>query len=123
MKILESVLFLTLIFGEGVFYYLNYKIIRTSRKIVFYDNFVSFWMRHSKHLRQLGCIIPNIYVTLDHFPVALDISCHFGQCHKRPCFLLVTVGFIRKCHNIKRISLLYQGVFYDSFEEKKGLFF
>ena len=33
-------------------------------------------------LHQFRCIIPNIHVTL-------DISCHFGQCHKRPCFLLV----------------------------------
>ena len=40
-------------------------------------------------LCQLGCIIPNICVTLDHFPIILDISCHFGQCHKRPYFLLV----------------------------------
>ena len=62
----------------------------TSTKTVFYDNFVSFWMRQSKHLRQLGLVIPKIHVTLDHFPVTLDISCNFGQCHKRPCFLLVT---------------------------------
>ena len=69
-----------------------------SRKIVFYDNFGSFWTRHSRHLRQLGRVIPNIHVTLDHFPITLDhfpitldISCHFGQCHKRPCFLLVDV--------------------------------
>ena len=54
----------------------------TSKKIVFYDKFVLFWMHHSKHLRQLGCIIPNIQVTL-------DISYYFEQCHKRPCFLLV----------------------------------
>ena len=40
-------------------------------------------------LRQLGCVIANIHVTLDHFLVTLDISSHFGQCHKRPCFLLV----------------------------------
>ena len=40
-------------------------------------------------LPQLGCIIPNIHVTLDHFPVILDIFCHFGQCHKRSCFLQV----------------------------------
>ena len=32
---------------------------------------------------QHGHVIPNIHVTL-------DISYHFGQCHKRPCFLLVT---------------------------------
>ena len=57
-------------------------VITTSRKIIFYDNFMSFWMCHSKHSCQLGCVIPNIYVTL-------DISCHFGQCYKRPCFLLV----------------------------------
>ena len=43
----------------------------TSRKNGFYDNFVSFWTRHSKHLRQLGRVIPNIHVTL-------DISYHFG---------------------------------------------
>ena len=61
----------------------------TSRKTIFYDNFVSFWMHHSKHSRQLGGVIPNIHVTLDHFPITLDISCHFGQCHKRPYFLLV----------------------------------
>ena len=54
-----------------------------------YDNFVSFWACHFKHLSQLGGVIPNIHVTLDHFPVTLGISCHFGQCHKRPCFLLV----------------------------------
>ena len=60
-----------------------------SRKTVFYDNFVSFWTRHSKHSCQLGCLIPNIHITLDHFPMTLDISCHFGQCHKRSCFLLV----------------------------------
>ena len=59
----------------------------TNRKAVFYDNFVSFWMR------QLGCVIPNIHITLDHFPVTLDISNHFGQCHKKPCFLLVIVLF------------------------------
>ena len=38
---------------------------------------------------QLGRVIPNIHVTLHHFPIALDISSHFGHCHKRPCFLLV----------------------------------
>ena len=54
----------------------------TSRKTIFYDNFVSFWTRHSKHSCQLGRVIPSIHVTL-------DISCHFGQCHKRPCFLLM----------------------------------
>ena len=34
--ILESVLFLTLIFGEGVFYYINYKILQldSSRSII-----------------------------------------------------------------------------------------
>ena len=64
----------------------------THRKIIFYDNFVSFWTCHSKHLCQHGHVIPNIHVTLDHFPVTLDISCHFGQCHKRPCFLLVKVN-------------------------------
>ena len=53
-----------------------------SRKNVFYDNFVSFWTRHSKHLHQFGRVIPNIHVTL-------AISCHFGQCHKRPYFLLM----------------------------------
>ena len=42
-------------------------------------------------LCHFGRIIPNIHVTLDHFPVTLDISSHFGQCHKRPCFLLVMV--------------------------------
>ena len=62
-----------------------------SKKTIVYDNFVSFLTCHSKHSRQLGCIIPNMHVTLDHFPVTLDISCHFGQCHKRPCFLLVIV--------------------------------
>ena len=46
-------------------------------------------MRHSKYSGQLGFIVPNIHVTLDHFPITLEISCHFGQCHKRPCFLLV----------------------------------
>ena len=40
-------------------------------------------------LCDLGCVIPNIHVTLDHFLVILDISYHFGQCHKKPCFLLV----------------------------------
>ena len=40
-------------------------------------------------LCHFGCVIPNIHVTLDDFSVTLDISCHFGQCHKRPCFLLV----------------------------------
>ena len=40
-------------------------------------------------LYQLGCVISNIHVTLDHFPIKLDISCRFGQCHRRPCFLLV----------------------------------
>ena len=54
----------------------------TSRKTIFYDNFVSFWTCHSKHLRQFGRVILNIHVTL-------DISCHFGQCHKRSRFLLV----------------------------------
>ena len=39
----------------------------TSRKTIFNDNFVSFWMRHSKHSRQFGRVIPNIHVTLDHF--------------------------------------------------------
>ena len=39
----------------------------TSRKTVFYDNFVSFWTSHSKHLHQLGRVIPNIHVTLDIF--------------------------------------------------------
>ena len=61
----------------------------TSRKIIFYDNFVLFWTHHSKHLRQLGCVIPSIHITMDHFLVILDISCHFGRCYKRPCFLLV----------------------------------
>ena len=43
-------------------------------------------------LCQLGYVIPNIHVTLDHSLVTLDSSCHFGQCHKRPCFLLVTMA-------------------------------
>ena len=76
----------------------------TNRKIIFYDNFVSFWTRHSKHSRQLGRIIPNIHITLDHFPFTLDISCHFGQCHKRPCFLLVDVmetGSLKLLRNVK----------------------
>ena len=59
-------------------------IVCTSRKTVFYDNFVTFWIRHSKHSHQFGHVIPNIYVTL-------DISCHFRHYHKRPCFLLVLV--------------------------------
>ena len=42
-------------------------------------------------LCHFGHVIPNIHVTLDHFPITLDISRHFGQCHRRPCFLLVTV--------------------------------
>ena len=42
-------------------------------------------------LCHFGCVILNIHVTLDHFPVTWDISCHFGHCHKRPCFLLVLV--------------------------------
>ena len=33
---------------------------------------------------QLGCVILNIHVTLDIFS-------HFGQCHKRSCFLLMHV--------------------------------
>ena len=48
-------------------------------KNIFYDNFVSFWIRHSKHSCQLGRAILNIYVTLDYFFVTLDISCHFEQ--------------------------------------------
>ena len=40
-------------------------------------------------LCHFGRVIPNIHVTLDHFSITLDISCHFGQCYKRPCFLLV----------------------------------
>ena len=52
-----------------------------SRKIIFYDNFLSFWKCHSKQLYQFGHVIPNIHVTL-------DISCHFKQCHKKPYFLL-----------------------------------
>ena len=44
-------------------------------------------------LYQLGRIILNIHVTLDHFLVTLDISDHFRQCHKRPCFLLVIAMF------------------------------
>ena len=75
----------------------------TSRKIVFYDNFVSFWTCHSKHLCQLRYVIPNIHVTLDHFPFTLDISCHFQQHHKRPCFLLVNVA--RKCRSSSHIRL------------------
>ena len=92
----------------------------TSRKTIFYDNFVSFWSSHSKHSHQLGRIIPNIHVTLDHFRVTLDhfrvtlnISCHFGQCCKRPCFLLVNLG----CHfNILLLSLVLQAPFEKSFE-------
>ena len=61
----------------------------TSRKTIFYDNFVLFWTCQSKHSCQFGCIIPNIHIVLDHFPITLDIFCHFGQYHKRPCFLLV----------------------------------
>ena len=56
----------------------------TSRKTLICDNFAPTLTCHSKHLHQLGHIIPNIHVTL-------DISCHFGQCYKRPCFLLVHV--------------------------------
>ena len=44
----------------------------TSRKTAFHDNFVSFRTHHSKHFRQLGRIISNIHVTLDHFLVILD---------------------------------------------------
>ena len=40
-------------------------------------------------LCHFGSVTSNIHVTLDHFPVTLDISYHFGQCHKRPYFLLV----------------------------------
>ena len=61
----------------------------TSRKTIFCANFASTWTRHFKHSCQLGCVISNIHVALDHFRVTLDISCHFGQCCKRPCFLLV----------------------------------
>ena len=63
----------------------------TSRITIFYDNFVSFWTRQSKHFGQLGRVIPNIHVTLDHICVTFNISCHFGQCHKRSCFLLVSL--------------------------------
>ena len=45
-------------------------------------------------LHQLGCVIPNIHVTLDHFPMTLDISCHFGQCRKRLCFLLAALRYV-----------------------------
>ena len=38
----------------------------------------------------IGRVIPNIYVTL-------DISCHFGQCHKRSCFLLVRSATTEQC--------------------------
>ena len=69
--------------------YIDWPLDYNSRKIVFYNNFGSFWTHHFKHLRQFRHVIPNIHVTLDHFPVTLDISCHFRQCHKRPCFLLV----------------------------------
>ena len=34
----------------------------TSRKIIFYDNFVSFWMRHSEHSCHIG-----------------SFSCHIGH--------------------------------------------
>ena len=37
-------------------------------------------------LCHFGLINPKIHVTL-------DISCYFGQCHKRPCFLLVFQTF------------------------------
>ena len=37
-------------------------------------------------LRQLGRVIPNIHVKLDHFPIKLDISSHFGQCPKDHVF-------------------------------------
>ena len=54
-----------------------------------FQTFMSTWICHSKHSCQLGHVIPNIHVILDHFPLTLDISCHSEQCHKRPCFLLV----------------------------------
>ena len=58
-----------------------------------------------------GCIIPNIHVTLDHFPVTLDISCHFGQCHKRLYFLLVSRGSerLRDGAQSRRSTRLHKG--------------
>ena len=86
----------------------------TSRKTIFYDNFVSFWMCHSKNLYQFGRVIPNIHITLDHFPITLDISCHFGQCHKRPCILLV---YAAQCMDDKMVVLELYLVLHRMLEE------
>ena len=85
-------------------------ILITSRKTIFYDNFVSTWMSHSKHSRQLGCVILNFHVTLDHFPIILDISCHFGQCHKKPCILLVNPKVRSNDYYIKLILVHCKGI-------------
>ena len=54
-------------------------------------------------LCHFGRVFPNIHITLDHFPVTLDIFSHFGQCHKRPCFLLVLIHMAQK-HKITPVQ-------------------
>ena len=61
----------------------------TSRKSAFMTILCHFECVIPNTSCQLGRVILNIHVTLNRFSITLNISCHFGQCHKRSCFLLV----------------------------------
>ena len=89
----------------------------TSRKLSFMTILCHFGRVIPNTSRQLGRIILNIHVALDHFHVTLDISCHFGQHHKRPCFLLVFVKVYQTLlnevigkHGIHTLALLFESI-------------
>ena len=73
MKILESVLFLTLIFGEGVFYYVNYKIL---------------WLNLSKSViisKELACFTKGYFMIVWRekwlVPLGVKIDLHTSPLH------------------------------------------